>query len=232
MSKPKTPFIAIEGPDGVGKSTQIRLLSEHFQNKGVATRFIHFPRLNQGLFGAMIAKFLRGEFGAVESVHPQLVALLFSEDRKEFAPTITTWLQQGDCVLVDRYVYSNIAYQCAKIYEPTAKLALKNWILELEYGFNKIPKPDLTFYLDVPSKFTADSLRSKREGLDRIYLQGKDDIHEKDLNLQAAVRMEYENLVQTQTGFIRIVCYNGDGSMKTVEEIHQRILEQIDAFAK
>ena len=91
----KNQFVAIEGLDGSGKSTQIELLLTYLHNKGVETRFIHFPRHNDGVFGTLISKFLRGEFGNVSQVHPQLVALLFAEDRKDFAKTIREWLSNG-----------------------------------------------------------------------------------------------------------------------------------------
>ncbi|MCZ2130868.1 MAG: dTMP kinase [Bacteroidia bacterium] len=223
----KSKFIAIEGADGAGKSTQIKLLTEYLEHKGVATRFVHFPRLNKGLFGEVIARFLRGEFGESDKVHPQLVALLFAEDRKEFAHTLKGWLSEGCYVFVDRYVYSNIAYQCAKIQDPLEKMALKKWILTLEFEYNQIPQPDLSLYLDVPLNFTRKALEDEREGLDRVYLQGKSDIHEKDIDLQASVKNEYESLIQTENDFQRVVCYNENGSMKSIEQIHSRILSLV-----
>src|SRR4051812_47029234 len=95
----KSKFFAVEGLDGAGKSTQIALLTEYFNARGIETRFVHFPRSQEGVFGELIAKFLRGEFGEVKQVHPQLVALLFAEDRKAFAETINEWQQNGFVVL-------------------------------------------------------------------------------------------------------------------------------------
>lgn len=217
-------FIAIEGPDGAGKSTQIRLISEYLHEKGIETKFVHFPRSSEGIYGELIAKFLRGEFGEVNNVHPQLVALLFAQDRLEFANTIRGWMQEGYFVLVDRYVYSNIAYQCAKTKNPGEKLALRKWILDFEYNHNQIPKPDMSFYLDVPFDFTHKSLNEKRDGEERTYLQGKDDIHEKDLDLQKAVKSEYDSLLAFESDLTRIVCYDENGKMKPVQEIHERIV--------
>src|SRR6476646_9829365 len=99
MRKTKTnkpsQFIAIEGLDGSGKSTQIELLINYLSSKGFQTKFVHFPRSHEGIFGELISKFLRGEFGNIQDVHPQLTALLFAEDRKEFSPTIIEWLNDG-----------------------------------------------------------------------------------------------------------------------------------------
>ena len=71
-------FIVLEGLDGAGKSTQIRMLQELFARRGVACRYLHFPRFDAPVFGDLIARFLRGELGTVEAVDPYLVALLFA----------------------------------------------------------------------------------------------------------------------------------------------------------
>jgi dTMP kinase len=224
----KSKFFAVEGLDGAGKSTQIALLTEYFNARGIETRFVHFPRSQEGVFGELIAKFLRGEFGDVKQVHPQLVALLFAEDRKAFAETINEWQQSGHVVLVDRYVLSNIAFQCAKLTSENEKQELREWINMFEYEHNQIPKPDLSFYLDVPFAFTEKALTERRSGEERKYLNGKDDIHEKDFSLQLAVKHEYDVLVNTDKTITKITCYNEDMQMKSVADIHATITSNIE----
>ncbi|MBK0379323.1 dTMP kinase [Mucilaginibacter segetis] len=221
-------FIAIEGLDGSGKSTQINLLIKKFEAEGKATRFVHFPRLNQGIFGELIASFLRGEYGAVNAVHPQLVALLFAEDRKQFAETIQGWLAEGCYVLVDRYVLSNIAFQCAKTKDEHEKEKLRQWINMFEYEFQAIPKPDLSFYLEVPFEFTQRALNAAREGEQRNYLKGKEDIHEKDLELQYAVRKEYEQILEMDESIVKVTCCDEHQQIKSIKEIHELILDILE----
>lgn len=223
----KSKFIAIEGLDGAGKSTQIALLTKYFNKRGIETRFVHFPRSQKDVFGELIAKFLRGEFGEVKNVHPQLVALLFAEDRKAFAQTINEWLANGYVVLVDRYVLSNIAFQCAKLGVENEKQELREWINMFEYEHNKIPKPDLSFYLDVPFAFTEQALTERRSGEEREYLNGKEDIHEKDFSLQLAVKKEYEVLAGTDDTITKIICYDADNKMRSVQDIHNTIIGSI-----
>lgn len=222
-------FIAVEGLDGAGKSTQIELLTKYLESKNEKTKFVHFPRSNQGVFGELIAKFLRGEFGEVKNVHPQLVALLFAEDRKAFAATINEWLRDGYFVLVDRYVLSNIAFQCAKLNSHEEKEYLRNWILDFEYQYNQIPKPQFSIYLDVPFSFVTSALEKRRANEDRDYLQGKDDIHEKDTSLQQAVKKEYEAMVAADDTINRITCCNEAGSMRSKEEIHAEIIQLVNS---
>ncbi len=220
---PVSKFIAIEGLDGSGKSTQIDLLIRHFEQLGTPTKFIHFPRHETGVFGSLISRFLRGEFGRVDQVHPQLVALIFAEDRKDFAATLRKWLDDGNVVLVDRYVLSNIAFQCAKTTDPAQRDLLKRWILEFEFEYNNIPRPDLSIYLEVPFSFTEKSL-TRRLQESRDYLNGQEDIHEQDFSLQRAVKSEYEQLVRSDKSVTSVVCYGDDLEMKPVEVIHQEIL--------
>ncbi|HRC32203.1 MAG TPA: dTMP kinase [Bacteroidia bacterium] len=225
MSFPK--FIAIEGLDGAGKSTQIALLIKFFEQHNCKTKFIHFPRSGVGVYGELIAKFLRGEFGNVGDVHPQLVALLFARDRIDFAPQMLQWIDDGYYVLVDRYVLSNIAYQCAKLKDETEKNILRDWILNYEFQLYKIPQPELSIYLDVPFTFTQTSLSTKRTGNERDYLQGKEDIHESDFSFQASVKKEYDIITQSYPNIASITCYDDENKMLSVEEIHTQIIERI-----
>ena len=223
----KNKFIAIEGLDGAGKSTQIDLLIKHLEKENIPTKFIHFPRHNKGIFGALISRFLRGEFGAVDNVHPQLVALLFAEDRKDFAASINQWLVEGYFVLVDRYVISNIAYQCAKLTDTTEKETLKTWINTFEYDYNKIPKPDLSIYLEVPFDFTLKSLTHRQKNEARHYLKGQNDIHEADFGLQLAVKQEYDNILKTDNSITCIHCSTVGNEMRTIQDIHREIVMKL-----
>ena len=133
----------------------------------------------------MIAGFLRGDFGAIDQVHPQVVAYLFAEDRRDAAPLIREKLAAGHCVILDRYVYSNIAFQCSKMSDDESAERLRDWIFDTEYNIYDIPKPDLNLFLDVPISFVDDKLHHSREGDDdRDYLNGKADIHEASIEFQ------------------------------------------------
>ena len=95
-------LIVLEGVDGCGKSTQIANLQKMFAEKGVACEYIHFPRFDAPYFGDLIARFLRGELGSVESVDPYIVAMLYAGDRRDAAALINGWLEQGKVVICGR----------------------------------------------------------------------------------------------------------------------------------
>ncbi|MFR6353132.1 MAG: thymidylate kinase, partial [Alistipes finegoldii] len=184
-------FIVLEGLDGAGKSTQIRMLRQLFADRGVESEYVHFPRFDSPVYGQLIARFLRGEFGGVQEVDPYLVALIFAGDRADAAPQIRQWLAEGKAVVLDRYVYSNVGFQCAKLPAGEERDRLADWIVNLEFGHNALPRPDLSLFLDVPFAFTERKLSEVREGDDRDYLQGGQDIHEASLQLQQDVRSVY-----------------------------------------
>ena len=220
-------FIVLEGLDGAGKSTQIKKLREMFAERGVASEYVHFPRFDAPIYGDLIARFLRGELGSVEQVDPYIVALLYAGDRADMAPQIRKWQEEGKVVIVDRYVYSNIGYQCAKIADKEARMRLNDWILNLEYEVNKIPRPDVSLFLDVPFAFTEKRLTEQREGDDRSYLNGAQDIHEKSLSLQQRVREVYLESAECDSELMVVDCSNAEGVMALPEEIFARIEAKI-----
>lgn len=217
-------FVVIEGLDGSGKSTQIRLLRQYLDNHAVDYFFLHFPRTDAPVFGEMVARFLRGDLGKNEEVDPYLVALLYAGDRMDAAGIIRKELDQYKLVMVDRYVYSNIAFQCAKLEKQKDQDKLRDWIFYMEYEHFRIPRPDLNLFLDVPFSFTAEKLMEKRRGTERNYLQGNEDIHEKDLQFQQKVRDIYLRFADAQPDFITIPCYTPDEKMLPPENIFEKIL--------
>ena len=220
-------FIVLEGLDGAGKSTQVSLIKEYIRSKGLEIKYLHFPRFDAPVYGEMIAKFLRGDYGPLDAVHPQLVALLFAEDRRTAASLIREWLKQGCCVLLDRYVYSNVAFQCAKLEHAEQSARLRDWILDTEYVRFDIPRPDLNIFIDVPLDFVGKKLKEMRRGEDREYLNGKEDIHEADLGFQRKVRELYLELTVLDKDFIRVDCAAEDGSMLCPQDIFARIAARL-----
>lgn len=221
-------LIVIEGLDGSGKSTQVRKLRQYLETLPQTLEYIHFPRYGAPVYGELISRFLRGDFGANEQVHPQLVALLFAEDRHGAAPEIRGILREGGNVLLDRYVYSNIAYQCAKLRDPDESEALRKWIFDTEYGNFSLPRPDLNLFLDVPIGFVEKKLSSVRLGGDRGYLEGGHDIHEADIEFQKAVRRIYLKQCGLDPHFIRIDCSDSEGAMLPPDDIFLKVRTVVD----
>ncbi len=225
-------LIVLEGLDGAGKSTQVKMFREYLETVCPRLEYIHFPRYDAPVYGALIGKFLRGGFGSIEHVHPQLVALLFAEDRHDAAPQIRRTLREGGTVLLDRYVYSNIAYQCAKLSRTDEAEELREWINNTEYGQFDLPRPDLNIFLDVPIGFVEKSLAAQRGGSDRNYLQGRQDIHEADIAFQRRVRDMYRRQASLDPHFITVDCSDAEGGMLPPEDIFLKIKTVYESYPK
>jgi dTMP kinase len=221
-------LFVIEGIDGAGKSTQIKLLKTFFSKRGYDCEYMHFPRTESPYFGELIARFLRGEFGSLNEVDPYLVAMLYAGDRKDASGMIRNWLTEGKIVLLDRYTYSNIAYQCAKLPDVSDQDRLMQWILSLEFSHFAIPRPDLNIFLDVPLAFSEKNLTKTRTGNDRNYLNGTKDIHEESIAFQKNVRDIYLRVAESDNLLTVINCYDNIGTVLTPSEIYDLILNAIN----
>ena len=225
-------LVVLEGLDGAGKSTQVRKLKEYLESVFGSLEYIHFPRYDAPVYGELISRFLRGDFGSNETVHPQLVALLFAEDRHGAAPGMKRVLANGGTVLLDRYVYSNIAYQCAKLKNSEEAADLREWIFNTEYGDFDLPRPDLNIFLDVPIGFVESKLKSQRGGSDREYLEGAQDIHEADIQFQIKVRDMYREQCRRDPKFIRVDCSDEKGEMLPPDAIFEKVKAVVDSATK
>lgn len=220
-------LIVVEGLDGSGKSTQVSMLRSYLEQRCPSLEYIHFPRYDAPVYGELISAYLRGDFGSLDSVHPRLVALLFAEDRHGAAAGMRRTLEAGGTVLLDRYVYSNIAYQCAKLSSGSEADRLRDWIFRTEYGDFGLPKPDIDIFLDVPISFVESKLASARSGSDRDYLHGASDIHEADIRFQMRVRDIYRRQTELDSSFVSVDCSDASGRMLPAGEIFEKIKQLV-----
>ena len=158
------------------------------------------------------------------------MALLYAEDSRTAVPQMLEAVKDGGILLLDRYVYSNIAYQCAKIEDESEREELRKWIRDTEYGDFGLPVPDLNIFLDVPIGFVEKKLESPRLGGDRDYLAGQSDIHEADIEFQKKVRQVYLRQCEEDPNFIRIDCGDREGRMLPPDAIFSSIISAIKTF--
>ena len=187
-------LISLASLDNGGKSTQIQLIKKYLEQHNIKCADIHFPIYENYESGKIIASYLRGEYGKLEEVDPIFVANMYAINRYQYMPILKKQLVEYDVVLLDRYVFCNMAYQSAKYNTETQTQIISDWINEFEFGFLELPYPDLTIFFDVPLDIIKNRMSVQRNGKDREYLNGKTDIHESDINYQERVRQIYLNL--------------------------------------
>jgi dTMP kinase len=217
-------FIVLEGIDGSGKRTQLEMIARAFTSRSIAFAQVSFPRYD-GFFGKLVARFLNGEFGPLESVDPHFSALLYAEDRRESRPALESDLATGKTLLADRYIASNLAHQGARVSQEKRKEFLA-WLKELEYQAYALPHEDLVIYLRVPAE---EAHRLVGEKSKRQYTELRRDLQESDLvHLQAASEV-YDELAR-QPNWVKIECYDAQtAALRAPEEIHKEILAAIEA---
>lgn len=211
-------LIAIEGIDGSGKGTQATRLCETLRHQGLRVGLLSFPRYEATRFGRAIADFLNGRFGTLQTVHPQLAALLFAGDRFESRSLIETTLAENDVVICDRYVASNVAHQAAKLPE-SQRSELMAWIESIEFDVYALPRPDLTLLLDLPATLAQELVARKAA---RHYTEKAADLHEADTGYLQQVRNVYRQLAAgNATWRTTEIC--GESGIRSITEIATEI---------
>ncbi len=217
-------LIDIEGGDGSGKTEQAKKLYEHFEKTGVSTVFFDFPRYYDSRVGKLIGELLAGKHGDFMVMPPYVSALPYAIDRAGVREKLDRELAAGKVLVSNRYTPSNLAHQSAKL--PLDEQAvLVNFIEGVEYDDLKIPRPDLVFYLSVPTDVSAELIMKKEK---RDYLGGDTrDLAERNNAHQDRTRAAYLRLAK-EKGWYVIECAPG-GSIRPAEDIHNEIWQIVES---
>ncbi|MDK2881757.1 MAG: dTMP kinase [Bacillota bacterium] len=198
-------FITVEGIDGSGKSTQLRLLAEWLQGLG---REIVITREPGGtLLGEEIRRLLLT--AGPESIVPQAEFLLYAAARAQLvAQVIRPALARGALVLSDRFSDSTLAYQVA------GRGLKKGWVEEVLLGATGGLRPDLTFLFDI----SPQEARARKGAADRLEKEG--------LEFFRLVREGYLALAHQEPE--RIVVLRGDLPPAEVQaEVRRYVAERL-----
>ncbi len=221
-------LIVVCGIDGSGKTLQCKKLHSYLQRQGVTAQYVEFPRYNDGFFGELIAKYLRGEMGDNAAIiNPYMASLPFACDRWEFSATMRSWLEEGYTIICNRYVSANMAHQGGKIESKAERKSFYDWIEKMEYQVFGIPKPNMYVWLDILPKHAIELIGHKGE---RNYLGNKDDIHENYQHLETA-RKAYEELAGRGKNWIKIKCSGIDG-VRPPQEISRDIYKCLTSIGE
>ncbi|MBI5449398.1 hypothetical protein HY948_03735 [Candidatus Gottesmanbacteria bacterium] len=217
----KGKLIVLEGTDGSGKRTQLDLLTAYFQKKNIPYKTLDFPRYTDSFFGALAGDMLHGRLGPVERIPAKLAALPYACDRWQTKDDISTWLDEGNIVIGNRYTASSAVYQAAKLSAPEQP-AFINWIYKLEQEVIGLPKEDIVLYFYVPVA-VAQSLVEKR-GLVK-------DQYEQNQTMLKTVETLYGDLAKRFSHWQTIDCVKGDVLLSR-QEIHEKVLSIINQTIK
>jgi dTMP kinase len=194
-------FIAFEGGEGSGKSTQSKLLKQWLEEEGEEVVLSREPG------GTEMGKDLRRILldHSTGEISPRAEALLYAADRAHHVfSKIRPALERGEVVITDRYFDSSIAYQGAGRILVSGEVArISRWATESLF-------PTLTILIDLPAEIGLGRLKSK----DRLEVEPLD-FHER-------IRQEYQQLALLDPERYLVV----DGR-QSVDEIHAEIIKRV-----
>lgn len=220
----KGKLIAITGPDGCGKKTQTALLRDELKEADYETETIDFPQYENNLFGKMVGRYLKGEFGDAAKLSPYLASILYAGDRFESMDMIRQWLHKGKIIVCDRYAGDNFLHQGSKIKDKKQREEFSRWLYDLEFNVFGAKEADINFYLEVPLEISLNLLENKEAKERKDYTDGKKDGHENEKHLKG-VRKISEELIK-RFGWIKIDCAP-KGCLLPPEEISDKIWEKV-----
>lgn len=153
----KGRLIVIEGTDCSGKETQTKLLVEKLDKLNIKCVRLSFPMYDTPTGKIVGGPYLGKDYicdgwfdeGAV-NVDPKVSALYYAADRKYNIGKIESLLESGVNVILDRYIYSNLAHQGGKISDKKQRLEMYDWLDKLEFGLLKLPEADIRVFLHMP----------------------------------------------------------------------------------
>jgi dTMP kinase len=194
-------FIAFEGGEGTGKSTQSKLLTQWLEQEGETVLLSREPGGTE--LGKDLRKILLGH--ETGDISPRAEALLYAADRAHHVySVIRPALDRGEVVISDRYFDSSAAYQGAgRVLNPSEVARISRWATESLY-------PTLTILIDVPAEVGLSRLQS----LDRLEAEPTE-FHER-------VRQEFLQIAMMDPERYFVV----DGTQR-VEEIHTQIIARV-----
>ena len=211
-------IINIEGTDGCGKKTQTDLLYNYLNTKGYKVSKISFPNYDSES-SVLVKMYLRGEFGDNNNLNGYQASVFYAVDR--LATMLNINVDDYDYILFDRYVPSNMIHQSTRIRDRKELDDFLDWVVDLEFGKLKLPKPDVTIFLDVPVEISMRLARARdclKNGQDKDILE-KDDEH----LINAYEKAKY---VANKFNWLTIDCSNNE-KIKSIDEIHKDILTKL-----
>jgi len=209
MKTRKNLFIALEGIDGSGKSTQTKLLTEQLTARGHKVYSTFEPTNNQ--IGKLIRDILRGNAKADHRV----IAGLFVADRLDHLLNeeygIVKKLEEGYTVIMDRYLFSSYAYQGAHMNI--------DWVIQANAMSAEILRPDVNIFIDVSPEVSMHRVHTNRENVELF----------ETLDSLKLVRSKYMEAFEKQKDVENIFSVDGD---RTPELIAQDIWQKVQTMMK
>lgn len=156
-------------------------------------------------------------------VDPKISSLYYAADRAYNAPVINNYLNEGKNVILDRYIYSNLAHQGGKIEDSELRKAMYDWNCNLEFNMMGLPASDVRLFLHMPTEYASILRAGRAEKLDENERDVNHLLHAEKAYLEVAKMFDFETIecVKAQSNN---VCFE---DIKTPEEISHEVYDVV-----
>lgn len=222
-------IFVIDGTDGSGKKTQTKLIRERLINEGYKLSSVPFPNY-PSLSSGPVRMYLEGEISEnANDISAKAASTFYAVDRYiTYNKDMKKYYEDNETILLqDRYTSANIIHQGSKI---ISKYGLDSkrldefieWNINLEHNDLELPKPSLTFFMNVPIETVLKLIENRP---DEITGNSKKDIHERDItHLENSLKSGL--YAAKKLGWYVVDCIK-DGVLRSIEEINEEIYLEI-----
>lgn len=216
-------LIVVEGTDCSGKETQTDLLLTNLRKKNIKVEKFSFPNYNSPTGKIVGGPYLGKDYicegwfpeGAA-NVDYKIASLYYAADRRYNIDKITYLLDNGINVILDRYVYSNMAHQGGKVKSRSERYNIYEWLFNLEFGFLDLPKSDINIFLHMPYEYACQLKKDRLE---------KADQHERNKEHLILAERAYLEIAD-MFAFKSIECVK-KSNIRTIEDINNEITDYV-----
>lgn len=200
----KNKIIVFEGLDHSFKETNAKKLYEYIK-ENITDKVIlqSFPNYESDS-SRLVKKYLNKEFGKLNEINPYTTASFYALDRYETMKQYEQYKDQGYYIILDRYIGSQLYFGSANILDPSEKIKYIDWILKNEFEYNKLPRPDITLFMDMPADISY-KLSNERKHKSKM----SNDIHEENKKYMQKVEQEAKFICKNFAwDIIKLTCNN------------------------
>ena len=194
-------LIVIEGTDCSGKETQTNILMDRLKKEGYPVVKFSFPMYDTPTGKIVGGPYLGKEYicdgwfpETAPNVDPKVSSLYYAADRKYNMPMILEELESGTNVILDRYVFSNMAHQGGKIFDDKKREDMYSWLDKLEFGLLELAKPDICLFLHMPYEAATILKSGREEKADQHEANPEHLIHAEKAYIEVARRYNFKTI--------------------------------------
>ena len=216
-------LIVIEGTDCSGKETQATRLLERLSGENIRISRYSFPNYDSPTGKIVGGPYLGKSYicdswfkEGAPNVPPKVASLYFAADRKYNIDEINEQLDKGVNIILDRYIYSNMAHQAGKISNKSERNKMYKWLEKLEFGLLELPHADIRIFLHMPYEAALTLKTNRPEALDE---------HERSKDHLVKAEAAYLELA-SKYSFYTIECVHDD-KIRSVDDISEELFQYV-----